>query len=256
MIDHFLYILRRKLGKTIVKATPLEFVVTVPAIWTESANQRTKRACERALERAQIAGPVHLVSEPEAAAIFALHGLDTHGLKVGDTMVVVDAGGGTVDLISYTVTALKPILEVKEAAPGSGALCGSVFVNAGFHEFFKSKLGKAEGFDDEVLADAMESFERIFKPVVDQVIELVKVQIKQSNVPIKALLLVGGFGASAYLRERIRDAIDNSIEILQPSHAWQAIVQGAVMKGLAMVSVRGRVARKHFGIDLQVPGDL
>jgi hypothetical protein len=37
--------------------------------------------------------PISLVSEPEAAAIYALHGLDPHGLQVGDSFVLCDAGG-------------------------------------------------------------------------------------------------------------------------------------------------------------------
>jgi hypothetical protein len=38
---------------------------------------------------------------------------------VGDAFVICDAGGGTVDLISYEVTALDP-LELKELIPGTG----------------------------------------------------------------------------------------------------------------------------------------
>lgn len=158
--EHLLYTLREKLGESIVKSTPLEFVVTVPAIWSDLAKDKTKKACQAAVNVSSSKPLVHLVSEPEAAAIYALHGLDPHGLKVGDTVVVVDAGGGTVDLISYTISSLKPILEVVEAAPGSGALCGSTFLNMRFAKFLKAKLGKEDGFDEEVLAEAMEVFEK------------------------------------------------------------------------------------------------
>lgn len=300
--DHLMYTLREKLGDSIVKSTPLEFVVTVPAIWSDLAKDKTKKACQKASGLSATKQPVHLVSEPEAAAIYALHGLDPHGLKVGDTVVVVDAGGGTVDLISYTIANLKPILEVQEAAPGSGALCGSTFLNMRFAKFLKAKLGKEEGFDEEVLAEAMEVFEKkvkrqfalnaapdetytipvgglannkalginrgrfalkasdlqtIFEPVVLEVIRLVKDQISSSNVPIRAVLLVGGFGASNYLKERLRNAVDKKIQIMQPPNAWQAVVQGAVMKGLAnsapdqltMVKVKNRKARKHYGTE-------
>jgi hypothetical protein len=76
-------------------------------------------------------------------------------------------------------------------------------------------------------------------------------------VPIRAVLLVGGFGASNYLKERLRNAIDKKIQIMQPPNAWQAVVQGAVMKGLAqsapdrltMVKVQNRKARKHYGTE-------
>jgi molecular chaperone DnaK (HSP70) len=76
------------------------------------------------------------------------------------SFVICDAGGGTVDLISYTITNLKPILEVHEATAGTGALCGSTFLNMRFAKFLRAKLGKEEGFDDEVLAEAMERFEK------------------------------------------------------------------------------------------------
>ncbi|KAF6817805.1 Chaperone protein DnaK [Colletotrichum sojae] len=300
--EHLLYTLREKLGEQVVKTTPLEFVVTVPAIWSDLAKDKTRQACQKAVGLGTTNAPIHLVSEPEAAAIYALHGLDPHGLRVGDTVVVVDAGGGTVDLISYTISALKPILEVKEAAPGSGALCGSTFLNMRFAKFLKAKLGKEEGFDDDVMAEAMEQFEKkvkrqytlgaapnetytipvgglsnnkelginrgrfalkasdlqtIFEPVVLECIKLVKDQIIASNVPISAVLLVGGFGASNYLKERLRNAIDRSVQIMQPPNAWQAVVQGAVMKGLAQVSpdrltqvkVQNRKARKHYGTE-------
>ncbi|KAH0439624.1 hsp70-like protein [Colletotrichum camelliae] len=306
--EHLTYTLREKLGEQVVTTTPLEFVVTVPAIWSDLAKEKTKQACQKASGLSSSKTPIHLVSEPEAAAIYALHGLDPHGLKVGDTVVVVDAGGGTVDLISYTITGLKPILEVQEAAPGSGALCGSTFLNMRFAKFLKAKLGKEEGFDDEVMAEAMEQFEKkvkrqftlgaapdetytipvgglnnnrelginrgrfalkasdlqtIFEPVVLECIKLVKDQITTSGVPIRAILLVGGFGASNYLKERLRNAIDKNIQIMQPPNAWQAVVQGAVMKGLAQVSpdrltqvrVQNRKARKHYGTEWRTKYD-
>ena len=86
--------------------------------------------------------------------------LKTVGALTCASFVICDAGGGTVDLISYTITNLKPILAVQEATTGTGALCGSTFLNLRFAKFLKAKLGKEEGFDDEVLAEAMERFEK------------------------------------------------------------------------------------------------
>jgi hypothetical protein len=75
--------------------------------------------------------------------------------------VLCDAGGGTVDLISYTITELYPILRVEEAAAGTGGLCGSTFLNRRFKDFLVAKLGNEPGWDDEILADAMERFETV-----------------------------------------------------------------------------------------------
>jgi len=89
-------------------------------------------------------------------------------LKVGESFVLCDAGGGTVDLISYTITELHPILKIKEAAAGSGGLCGSTFLNRRFGEFLTKKLENESGWDEELLSEAMERFDsvvsRYFKP--------------------------------------------------------------------------------------------
>ena len=108
----------------------------------------------------------------EAAATYALHREDLHYLSIGDTFVVCDAGGGTVDLISYTVTKLDPSLEVKEAAPGNGALCGSTYLDRRFQEYVTSRLGHLEGWDDETLTDAMKSFEQVCYGPLYQVIQI------------------------------------------------------------------------------------
>ena len=60
-----------------------------------------------------------LIKEPEAAALFTLHHMGDKGLAVGDAFVVCDAGGGTVDLISYEIISLKPF-ELKELAAAKG----------------------------------------------------------------------------------------------------------------------------------------
>jgi molecular chaperone DnaK (HSP70) len=206
---------------------------------------------------------LQIVSEPEAAAVYALDAMDPHDIKIGDTFVLCDAGGGTVDLISYTVTALKPILKIEEAAPGTGGLCGSTYLNRIFKEFITTKLGNNEQWDEEVLEDALKRFElvtkraftgnptekftipvpgllddpdqgvrrgkftiqgsdivNIFAPVLREIIALVKGQIKATKRKVRAVLLVGGFGQSVYLRDQIRAAVGSSVEVLAPPNGY------------------------------------
>ena len=96
---------------------------------------------------------IQIISEPEAAAIYALDIMDPHIIGPGDTFVICDAGGGTVDLISYTVSRLKPILRLDEAASGTGGLCGSSYLNRIFENFLTEKFQDNIGWDDEVLED-------------------------------------------------------------------------------------------------------
>ena len=165
-------------------------------------------------------------------------------------------------MISYTITALKPILQIEEAAPGTGGLCGSTYLNRIFKEFILSKLKDNEGWDEEVMDDALKRFElvtkraftgdaaekftipvpglvddpvhgvrrgkytlqgsdivEIFKPVLQEIIALVKGQISGTSRKVKAVLLVGGFGQSVYLRNSLRSALSSKItkiEVLVP----------------------------------------
>lgn len=105
----------------------------------------------------------------------------------------------------------------------------------------------------------------IFDPIVGQIISLVWGQIVATKVKVKAVLLVGGFGQSNYLKEQIRGAMikrSKKIEVLQPPDAWTAVVRGAVMKGLAncddklaRVQIGPRAARKHYGVKFNTTYD-
>ena len=53
------------------------------------------------------------------------------------------------------------MLKVREAASGTGDLCGSTFLNRRFAEFLTSKLSDQPGWDDEILAEAMERFDSV-----------------------------------------------------------------------------------------------
>ena len=91
------------------------------------------------------------------------------------------------------------------------------------------------------------------------VLQLVRSQIAASHKPICSVLLVGGFGASIYLKERLRDTLGANVKVLQPPNAWQAVVMGAVMQVLAqcvpkeaaIVKIENRKARKHYGVELR-----
>lgn len=62
LYTHFISILEKRLSPSVVRSTPMDFVVTVPAIWSNAAKQAT----ERAAAMAGFCGNqrIQLISEP------------------------------------------------------------------------------------------------------------------------------------------------------------------------------------------------
>ncbi|KAK8855958.1 actin-like ATPase domain-containing protein [Apiospora arundinis] len=281
---------RKRIGSVVVddfvKRRAVQFVLTVPAVWEDLAKSKTLQAFEHARQISEL-GKYTLVSEPEAAATYALHTMSQgSSLEVGQSFIVLDAGGdspGTVDTITYTITNLHPVLQVRETAAGAGDFCGAVFIDKAFTDHIQVTLGKEEGFDNEVLGRARKEFETVIKPAFTQAmmpngrftvpvlgmannpeigirngrltlrafevhamfepcilktIRLVKDQIATAKVPIAAVILVGGFGTSEYLRERLKQEVEEKmhVPIRTSKDPSLAVVHGAVMRGMAQVA--------------------
>ena len=155
LYSHIQLYLENKYSRGLLNTTPIQYILTVPAVWSETAKQLTKD-CARA---AGFGDSIHLIIEPEAAVTHAITVLPSE-LKIGDTFVCCDAGGGTVDLISYVLeekTPGKPI-KVSEAVRGNGDLCGSTFINNQFREFFLDRfrdvIGEVEGNEIDLVLQA------------------------------------------------------------------------------------------------------
>ncbi|KAK3175021.1 hypothetical protein OEA41_002267 [Lepraria neglecta] len=95
--------LKYKVPETALWSTKIEYIITTPAVWSDRAKVKTRSAAEKAGMGQDDA--LQIISEPEAAATYVLDAMDPHDVQVGDTFVLCDAGGGTVDLISHTVIA-------------------------------------------------------------------------------------------------------------------------------------------------------
>jgi hypothetical protein len=129
-----------------VHGTPFRVVLTVPAVWTTKAKDKMKQAtkCARILDpRLTDETTLSFVSEPETAALATFEDLRARpNFQAGDTFVVCDSGGGTVDSISYKVHQTDP-LQVKECMEGSGKLCGAIFLDEDFEGLIKQFIGDA-----------------------------------------------------------------------------------------------------------------
>lgn len=313
--QHTMETLTRRYGESFVSTTKVEFVLTVPAVWSDAAKNATLQAAERAGMGKR--HELRLISEPEAAAVYTLKTIQPNGLHIGDNFIVCDAGGGTVDLIAYRITSVSP-LRVEESAVGTGGLCGSAFLNYRFEDHVKERIGaerynqmrekkpktwmmgiryfeefvkrnfneeehsevnvpfpglpddEEAGLDSGFLIMCAEQVKSIFEPVIQQVVGLVEGQmhaIRSKGGLVSGIILVGGFGQSNYLYNRLKRhfnaappppyteqpthetalALQQSVEVLQPLHAWTAVVRGAVVRGVEGTVVDKRKSRFHYG---------
>ncbi|KAI0270643.1 actin-like ATPase domain-containing protein [Gloeopeniophorella convolvens] len=155
----------REIG-TVADLDSADVWLTVPAAWDA-------RGCEIMREAAITAGLVrsasardrdwrdrlHIITEPEAAAVHCAHLTDVHKLKPSQTFMICDAGGGTVDLAVYQILGQLANLEIAEMCARSGANCGSLFLDLRFRELVRTLLADHPAhLDAASLAYFMHSF--------------------------------------------------------------------------------------------------
>jgi hypothetical protein len=144
--QHTILNMKRSLGEDALEGLAFQVVCTVPAVWSTTAvNKMRTAAHEAGITTRRLAGVTTLdfVSEPEAAALATFEDLKARpNIRKGEIFVVCDAGGGTVDLISYKVIGTEP-LQLEECVEGSGKLCGAVFLDDDFEKMIAQQLGNA-----------------------------------------------------------------------------------------------------------------
>jgi hypothetical protein len=142
----------------------IRYFLTVPAIWNDASKAATRAAAIQAgFLRDENDNRLTLITEPEAAAMFCSK-TGLLNLKIHDAVLIVDCGGGTVDLIAYEVEEESPFT-VAECTAGSGDSCGSTALNRNFSNMLRTKIRKMkrpEGFS-RVYAKCIIDFENRIK---------------------------------------------------------------------------------------------
>jgi len=132
---------------------PIDLVITHPGEWHHRARNTTFRAAVEAFETVfpefeQRPGTIRLATEPEACAQYTMSVAREQGirdLRQGQCFIVVDAGGGTVDLVSYRVDELDPNFRVTRVTEVSSDTCGSSYVDNYFrNQFLLKRLGPVD----------------------------------------------------------------------------------------------------------------
>jgi Hsp70 protein len=113
-------------------------LITVPASFDPSARQLVQEAAEQAGY-----SEVVLLEEPQAAFYAWLHTRADEWrreLKVGDSILVIDIGGGTTDFSLIAVEEEQGNLQLKRQAVGSHLLLGGDNIDLGLAYLVKQKL--------------------------------------------------------------------------------------------------------------------
>ncbi|KAF7727820.1 hypothetical protein EC973_007051 [Apophysomyces ossiformis] len=284
------------------------YCITVPAMWSDKAKNMMRQAAVKAglIQAHDPHDRLILISEPEAAALYCQKMCDQVNLKEGDRFLICDAGGGTVDLITFEIVN-KEKNHLKQVTKGIGESCGSVFLDDQFRQLLREKLGpQADSLPATVMNNMMDQFidnikpefdgledqylnlpasialdeidvaqteycvddatlilradelkQKVFEPVICKVISLVEKQYSMiEDGRLDCIFIVGGFGSSNYLYQRIQGTFKNRVsQILCPPRAAMAVVRGAVYLGLNPRVITSRVSRRTYGINAGLPFD-
>ncbi|KAK3603244.1 hypothetical protein CHS0354_007575 [Potamilus streckersoni] len=149
-----------------VQDRDIRWVLTVPAIWNERAKQFMRQAAVTAGIRDEY---LKLALEPEAASLlcnhlpmkkFVANGSETASISTfekGSKYLILDAGGGTVDITIHEVITSGKIKELHKA---SGGPWGGTKVDEAFQQFIMKLVGSPvfSKFSNETFEDLQEMF--------------------------------------------------------------------------------------------------
>ncbi|KAG9313675.1 hypothetical protein JVU11DRAFT_6020 [Chiua virens] len=219
----------------------IEYIFTLPNGWEGIQHQLYRRAIEEAglvPSTPEGRSRVHMLSEGEASLHFCVPNLSnvwSADQSAPEGVVVIDAGGGTIDLSMFSVTS-NPI-SCEEIAPAECRLQGSVFVTRRARVLLQRKLQGWEHSGDEEISEFTREFDQSTKLIIktDQEPAYVRVagrRYTNSKYGISAgKLRLSGEEATGLFNDSV-DAITSAFE-QQQKHATIPITAAFLVGGLS-----------------------
>ncbi|KAF8989888.1 hypothetical protein BDQ17DRAFT_1547414 [Cyathus striatus] len=230
----------------------IHFVLSHPNGWEGPQQNQMRRAAVLAglvpdMTAAQ--DRISFVTEGEASLHFCIqNGLSTEALNERSGILIVDAGGGTVDISSYALRS-GSTTDFEEIAAPQCHFHGSVFVTRRAEAFFKDHLKNSQFiFDVPIITEMFDKTTKLsfkndqdpqyirfgtakdrdlslgiragqlklpgsdvasfFKPSFECIVSAIKEQKSLAKIPIKSVFLVGGFAASSWLYSQLNKVIE------------------------------------------------
>ncbi|CAG8974761.1 hypothetical protein HYALB_00000372 [Hymenoscyphus albidus] len=130
----------------------VEFVMTVPAIWHQGSSRVMQNAIATAIKTTGLGtlsygsiDNLFVVTEPESAATY-LMGFDNE-LVAGDTIVVLDCGGGPVHAAAFDISSTYPLRLKNEVGIPIRDNCGASHLNDNFENRVLERLADEDYLD-------------------------------------------------------------------------------------------------------------
>ncbi|CAG8602668.1 16304_t:CDS:2 [Funneliformis mosseae] len=236
-------------------------VISIPAEFDDFAKDTMRKCLYGAgLTASKESKKVEFTTEP--ASIYCMRNLKEHKnalIPVNASFMVVDCGGGTVDLTTRKLLNDEKLSEITER---TGDFCGGTYVDREFLKFLGLKFHftgnlnefdpyeldieevcpilkqyckddvKEEMEDNEWIIDVnFEDLKSMFDPVVGKIIRLIRGQLNSSQSKCSAMFIVGGFSESKYLQMRVRQEFKELVPaIIVPKQPIAAIVRDRTLK--------------------------
>ncbi|CAG8678103.1 3376_t:CDS:10 [Funneliformis caledonium] len=215
----------------------VRLVFTVPAEFNENSKTIMRRCIYNA-GLIQSIGTLNLqfTTEPEAAAIHCMNRLKELKLTTGAKYLVVDCGGGTVDLI---VRELLADNRLAETTVRTGDFCGGTYVDDEFLKFLERRK-KCPAIKQYVTGSEREQLSEVDEWVIDLDFDTVKSFFDPLEVSVN----------QKYLQYRIKEKFGKVLEVAIPPSPAAAIVKGACEYGLDMKTVTTRVLKWTYGVEV------
>ncbi|EAU91962.2 hypothetical protein CC1G_11148 [Coprinopsis cinerea okayama7 len=214
------------------------------------------------------------VTEGEASLHFCVQsGLATTA-KDGKGVLIVDAGGGTVDISAYRFIEKDDSYE--EIAAPQCLFHGSMFVTMRAKEYLREFLKNSRYKDD--VETIGQRFDQNTKPIFRSgqkfyYIPFTSASESNPSLNIRAgqlklegsvvagffepsnVLLVGGFSASDWLYKRIKEAMAENVEVSRPDRQVNKAVSDGGVSFFVDDKVKTRIAKWTYGLSAWVKYD-
>ncbi|XP_063447378.1 heat shock 70 kDa protein 12A-like [Mytilus trossulus] len=210
LVKHLMALLVKE--GTGVQMKEIRWVLTVPAIWTDSAKQFMRKG---AVQAGIPENKLYIALEPEAASIFCqylptehLNGADFKMAEPGTKYMVVDLGGGTADITVHEKVSNE---HLKELSSATGNNCGGTFVDEKFLQMFVDIFGRPvmnamKEEDPSAYLDLFHEFETVKRIIGPDIGKKINIGIPYVSINKCCLTLLGkdidsALSASKYANE-------------------------------------------------------